>query len=148
MTRYFDDFEIGERFTTGGFTLSEAQIIEFASTYDPQPFHVDRAAAAEGPFGGIVASGFQTMALAFRAFYDSNIIKSCSLGSPGIDELRWLAPVRPGDTLQVEAEVKQMRASQSKPDRGVLQMAYRAKNQDDEVVLTFTAIHLFARKQE
>ena len=115
-------------------------------TYDPQPFHVDRAAAAEGPFGGIVASGFQTRALAFRAFYDSNIIKSCSMGSPGIDELRWLAPVRPGDTLHVEAEVKQMRASRSKPDRGVLQMTYTAKNQDDEVVLTFTAIHLFARK--
>lgn len=147
-TRFFDDFEIGERFVSRGVTVSESQILDFALTYDPQPFHIDKQAAEDGPFAGLSASGFQTLALAFRAFYDANIINGCSLGSPGLDELRWTKPVRPGDTLHVEAEVKQKRASQSKPDRGVLHMAYETKNQDGEVVMTFTAIHIFKRRSE
>ena len=144
---YFEDFEVGRRFTTLGLTLTEAEIIHFALTYDPQPFHIDKQAAEAGPFGGMSASGFQTLALSFRIFYDANIINGCSLGSPGLDELRWTKPVRPGDTLHVEAEVMQKRASKSKPDRGVLHMAYETKNQDGETVMTFTAIHIFKRQQ-
>ena len=144
--RYFDDFQVGEVFTTPGITLSESQILDFALVYDPQPFHIDVIAAAESPFGGLVASGFQTLALSFRTFYQANIINACSLGSPGFDELRWTAPVRPGDTLSVEATVREMRPSKSKPNRGTLIMDYATKNQHGETVMTFTAIHLMSRR--
>lgn len=143
---YFDDFEPGQTFQSKGVSLSEAQILDFALLYDPQPFHLDREAAAEGPFGGLIASGFQTLALAFRIFYQANVINACSLGSPGLDELRWLKPVRPGDTLSVKATVREMRPSKSKPDRGTLLMDYAVTNQKGEAVMTFTAIHIFARK--
>lgn len=146
--RMFDDFEVGERFVSPGITVSEAQILDFALTYDPQPFHLDKEAAADSPFGGLIASGFQTLALAFRAFYQANVINDCSLGSPGMDELRWLTPVRPGDTLRSEAEVKTMRASGSRPDRGILHMAYAIKNQTGETVMTFTAIHILRRRAD
>lgn len=144
--RYFDDFKVGEVFTTPGITLSESQILDFALVYDPQPFHIDVVAAAESPFGGLIASGFQTLALSFRTFYQANIINACSLGSPGFDELRWTAPVRPGDTLSVEATVREMRPSKSKPNRGTLLMDYATKNQHGETVMTFKAIHLMLRE--
>ena len=143
--RSFDDFHVGETFVSKGVTLHEAQILDFALKYDPQPFHLDRHAAADGPFGGLIASGFQTLALAFRMFYQEGVINACSLGSPGLDELRWLAPVRPGDSLRVIAEVKDMRPSRSKPDRGTLHMGYRVVNQDDQTVMTFTAIQILRR---
>lgn len=146
--RYFEDFEIGERFVSPGATLSESQILDFALTYDPQPFHLDKEAAAEFPYGGLIASGFQTLALGFRVFYQANVINACSLGSPGMDELRWLAPVRPGDTIRTEAEVVSKRASKSRPDRGTVNMAYRIKNQTGEAVMTFTAIHIFRKRPD
>lgn len=144
--RYFDDFEIGERFVSPGVTVSEAQILDFALAYDPQPFHLDKEAAAEFPYGGLIASGFQTLALGFRAFYQAGVINACSLGSPGMDELRWLRPLRPGDTIHTEAEVKSKRASESRDDRGIVHMAYKVKNQTGEVVMTFTAIHILRRR--
>ncbi|HEY5598550.1 MAG TPA: MaoC family dehydratase [Kiloniellales bacterium] len=144
--RYFDDFEIGERFASRGITVSEGQILDFGLRYDPQPFHIDREAAAESPYGGLIASGFQTLALAFRAFYDADVIKHCSLGSPGFDALRWLKPVRPGDTLRTEGVVKSLRASKSQSDRGILHMDYEVKIQTGETVITFTAIHLLRRR--
>lgn len=144
--RHFDDFEIGERFASPGITVSESQILDFALTYDPQPFHLDTVAAAQSPYGGLIASGFQTLALAFRAFYQANVVNDCSLGSPGLDEVRWLKPVCPGDTLHTEAEVKSKRESGSKPDRGVLHMDYTVKNQTGAAVMTFTAIHILARR--
>ncbi len=145
-TRYFEDFEIGERFVSPGVTLGEAQILDFALSYDPQPFHLDKEAAAEFPYGGLIASGFHTLALGFRLFYQANVINACSLGSPGMDALRWLAPVRPGDTLHTEAEVVSKRESRSRPDRGTLTMAYEIKNQTGEVVMSFSAIHIFRRR--
>ncbi len=144
--RYFDDFQVGDRFVSRGMTVSESQILDFALRYDPQPFHIDKEAAADYPFGGLIASGFHTLSLAFRAFYDADIIKKCSLGSPGLDELRWLKPLRPGDTLRTEGAVKSMRASKSQPDRGILHMDYEVKIQTDDVVMTFTAIHLLRRR--
>ena len=144
--RYFDDFDIGDKSTSGGITVSEAAILDFALAYDPQPFHLDVQAAAASPYGGLIASGFQTLALGFRAFHDANVINACSMGSPGMDELRWLRPVRPGDTLRTEAQVTEKRPSESKPDRGILRMAYEILNQDDEVVMTFSTIHIFARR--
>jgi acyl dehydratase len=145
---YFDDFEPGQVFNSKGVTLSEPQILDFALLYDPQPFHLDSGAAAEGPFGGLIASGFQTLALTFRIFYQANVINACSMGSPGLDELRWVRPVRPGDTLKVRATVREQRPSRSKPDRGTVLMDYETTNQHGEIVMTFTAIHIFARKAE
>ena len=145
-TRYFEDFRIGERFVSRGITLSEAQILDFALTYDPQPFHLDARAAADWPYGGLIASGFQTLALGFRMFYQENLIAACSLGSPGMDELRWLRPVRPGDTLRTVAEVVGTRASESKPDRGVLRMSYTVNNQDEVSVLSFVCTHILRRR--
>ncbi len=144
--RYFEDFRVGERFVSPGVTLSESQILDFALKYDPQPFHLDKEAAAELPYGGLIASGFQTLALGFRMFYQANVINACSLGSPGLDELRWRAPVRPGDTLHTEAEVVAARESRSRPDRGTVNMAYEVKNQTGEAVMTFTAIHIFRKR--
>jgi len=143
---YFDDFETGQQFHSKGATLSETQILDFALLYDPQPFHLDVEAAAEGPFNGLIASGFQTLSLAFRLFYQANVINACSMGSPGFDKLRWLRPVRPGDTLRVAATVQEIRPSRSKPDRGTLLMDYTVTNQNGQPVMTFTAIHILARK--
>jgi len=143
---YFDDFESGQQFHSKGVTITESQILDFALVYDPQPFHLDKRAAEEGPFNGLIASGFQTLSLAFRLFYQANVINACSMGSPGFDELRWVRPVRPEDTLRVTATVKEMRPSKSKPDRGTLLMDYEVFNQIGEVVMTFTAIHILARE--
>lgn len=143
---YFEDFDVGQKFVSPGGTLAESQILDFALLYDPQPFHLDKPAAEAGPFGGLIASGFQTLAFSFRLFYQANIINACSMGSPGLDELRWLQPVRPGDTLHVEAEVMEVRPSRSKDDRGTVIMAYCVKNQSGEPVMTFQAIHIFARR--
>jgi acyl dehydratase len=145
---YFDDFEPGQTFHSKGVTISESQILDFALLYDPQPFHLDKEAAARGPFNGLIASGFQTLALAFRIFYQANVINACSMGSPGLDALRWLRPVRPGDTLSVTATVREKRPSKSKPDRGTLIMDYAVTNQNDEPVMTFTAIHILAKRAE
>jgi len=144
--RYFDDFTLGERFTSEGATLSESQILDFALLYDPQPFHIDKLAAAEGPYGGLIASGFQTLVLSFRLFYQAKIINACSLGSPGLEEIAWLAPVRPGDTLRVTAEVMELRPSASKRDRGILKMGFRVANQDDTAVMTYRAIIILKRR--
>ena len=140
--RYFEDFKVGEQFRSQGVTVTESDIVGFALAYDPQPFHIDREAAAESPFGGLIASGMHTFALGWRMFLQEGLLRRCSLGSPGVDELRWTAPVRPGDTLYTEAEVAEKRLSTSKPDRGTLRMAYRIVNQRQETVLTMTIVHI------
>ena len=146
--RYFDDFAIGERFVSSGVTLTQAMIVEFALHYDPQPFHIDVEAATESAFGGLIASGFQTFAIGFRMFLGLGLFRACSLGSPGVDELRWTRPVRPGDTLRQIAEVLERRPSRSKPDRGTVVMRHRVVNQRDEDVLTYSCMHILARRPE
>jgi acyl dehydratase len=143
---YFDDFQVGERFSTRGITVTESAIIDFATRYDPQPFHIDIEAAKASNYGGLIASGFQTLALGFRMVLETGIFRASSMGSPGFDELRWLKPVRPGDTLHTELEVMEKKPSSSKPDRGILRIAYRIKNQKDEEVLTFLSMHLLKRR--
>lgn len=143
--RHLDDFAPGQRFATRGCTLSEAQILDFAFQYDPQPFHMDKVAADHWPFGGLIASGFQTLLVSFRLWYAEGVINAASLGSPGMDELRWTRPVRPGDTIHVEAEVLEVRPSRSKPDRGVVLIAYRVVNQAQETVMTYQVTHLIRR---
>lgn len=145
-TRYLDDLVPGQQFTTPGVTLTEAEIIDFAWRYDPQAFHLDANAAANSPYGGLIASGFQSLAICFRLFIQSGILAESSLGSPGIDELRWLAPVRPGDTLHCEVEVLEVRPSSSKPERGIARLRYTAVNQHPEVVLSFIVNHLLRRR--
>lgn len=145
-TRYLDDLAPGQQFHTPGVTLSEAEIIDFAWRYDPQAFHLDANAATASPYGGLIASGFQSLAICFRLFIQSGILAESSLGSPGIDELRWLAPVRPGDTLHCEVDVIEVRPSSSKPDRGIARLRYTAVNQRQEVVLSFVVIHLLRRR--
>jgi acyl dehydratase len=133
---YFEDFKVGDELTSPGVTVTEAQIIDFALRFDPQPFHLDVTAASAGIFGGLIASGFHTLALTFRLFWQTGALGAASLGSPGLDELRWLRPVRPGDTLHVVAKVLETKRSTSKPDRGVVRIAYTTLNQNGEAVMT------------
>jgi acyl dehydratase len=137
--RYFEDYVPGTTHDCGSVSLSQAEIISFASQYDPQPFHVDPVAAAAGPFGGLVASGWHTTAVVMRQLVDHYLPVEASLGSPGVDELRWPAPVRPGDTLRVRATVVEARRSASKPDRGIAKTMFEAVNQDGRTVLQGTA---------
>ncbi len=145
---WLEDFTVGRVFETRGCTLSEAQILDFAWAHDPQPFHIDKEAAASGPYGGLIASGFQTLLVAFRLFYQEKVINAASMGSPGMDELRWLVPVRPGDTIRVRAEVLEMRPSRSRPDRGTAVLAYAVINQRGETVMTFKVTHILRRRPE
>ena len=144
--RYFDQFAVGDRFETGARTLDQAEMLAFGHAYDPQPFHIDPEAARQSIYGGLIASGFQTLAFGFRLVLDTGIYHGSSLGSPGFDELRWLKPVRAGDTIRVTAEVVEVRPSRSKPDRGIIRVAYTYLNQRDETVLTVLAMHLLARR--
>jgi acyl dehydratase len=144
--RYFDDFEVGEKFLSPGITVTESMIVDYALLYDPQPFHIDAEAAKASNFGGLIASGFQTVAIGFRAFLMLGLFRSCSMGSPGMDELRWPRPVRPGDTLRAEMNVVEKKPSRSKPDRGMLFTYFRVLNQRDEEVMTFRCMHLLARR--
>lgn len=145
-TRYLDDLQPGQTFKTNGFTLTEAEIINFAWQYDPQPFHLDLDHAEQSPYKGLIASGFQSLLLCFRLFIQTGVLQQSSIGSPGIDELRWLAPVRPGDTLHCAVEVLEVRPSSSKPDRGIARLKYRAVNQNGEAVLSMIINHLLLRR--
>jgi len=144
--RYFDDFRIGDTFRSAGVTLTESMLLEFAYRYDPQPFHLDKTAAEQSVYGGLIASGWQTLIQSYRMFITSGVFAACAMGSPSLDNLRWLRPVRPGDTLHVEGEVLETKASRSKPDRGFLTMGYTVVNQDDETVLTYSITHMLARR--
>jgi acyl dehydratase len=142
--RYFEDYIIGVEGEVGSVSISEAEIIDFANKYDPQDFHTDPEKAATGPFGGLIASGWHTIAVVMRLLVDRYLDSASSLGSPGIDELRWLAPVRPGDILTVRAEVFDARRSNSKPDRGLIHTSVKVCNQDSVMVMTMKAINVVA----
>lgn len=140
---YFEDFPVGRSFKTGGATLSEAQILSFAWEWDPQPFHIDTEAAKDWGYGGLIASGWHTLLIAFRLVVQENVWVRCSLGSPGVENLRWLLPVRPGDTLRCHGEVLEARESASKPDRGLVKLRYDILNQKDELVADMIATQIF-----
>ena len=144
--RYFGELTAGERFVTGAWPLGEAEIVAFARQFDPQPIHVDAAGAAAGPYGGLIASGFQTMALGFRLFYALGVINEACIGGPGIDAVRFHRPARPGDTIHAVATVAEARPSRSKPDRGYVRMAYDVRNQRDEPVLSYEIVHILMRR--
>lgn len=144
---YFEDYIVGAGQEVGSVSLSEAEIIEFASKYDPQDFHIDPEKAATGPFGGLIASGWHTVAVVMRLLVDRYLDSASSLGSPGVDELRWLAPVRPGDVLTVWTKVLHTRRSDSKPDRGLVHTSAEVFNQDDVMVMSMKAINVVACRQ-
>jgi acyl dehydratase len=143
---YFEDFKVGSTIETGSRTLTEEEIISFATEYDPQPFHIDKAAAEKSMYGGIIASGWQTCGIMMRLLVDGVLRDAASLGSPGLDEIRWLKPVRPGDTLRVSITTLESRPSSSKPDRGVVVNAWKAINQHGEVVATMKGMGMFLRR--
>lgn len=145
---YFDDLTVGTRFNTATRTLSEEAIVTFAREYDAQPFHIDAGAAAQSIYGGIIASGFHTLLTAFQLTLEAGVWNEASMGSPGMREIQWLAPVRPGDTLRVQAEVVASTPSASRPDRGRTEIAYTVLNQSDTVVMRYTAIHILKRRQD
>jgi acyl dehydratase len=139
--RFFEDYEVGATYDLGSFTVSEDEIIAFASVYDPQAMHIDRELAASGPFGGVIASGWQTMSLTMRKIADS-FLPHNGLPSPGIDELRWPNPMRPGDRLTVRATIVQARRSRTKLDRGLINSLIETVNQTGEVVLSIRPMNL------
>ena len=144
--RYFEDYVPGAVYEYGVRTVSEPEIIEFATAFDPQDFHVDGAAAAAGPFGGLIASGLHSAALAMRLLTDHYISWVASLGSPGLDGLAWPAPLRPGDQVRLRAEVLEARVSASKPDRGIVRTRVQLLTGGDLIVVDTTIVNLLARR--
>jgi acyl dehydratase len=145
-TRYFDDFKVGDSITGAPGALSESEIMEFARRYDPQPFHVDKEAARKSIFGELIASGFQTIAFSFRQVWDAGMKNVANLGGHGIDEVRWLRPVRPGEKLVVTATVEQLLPSQTRSDRGTAKVRYVTRNQKGEAVFSMLALQILRRR--
>lgn len=143
---YWDDFSPGWTFESGSRSLSAEDIKRFAREYDPQVFHTDEEAAKATPFGGLIASGWQTCGMMMRLMCDGYLIESACLGSPGLDELRWLKPVRPGDALRLRTEVLEQTPSQKQPNRGTVKFRWQVLNQNDEVVCAIVGRQLFRRR--
>lgn len=145
--RHFEDYPVGAVIDLGRFTLTEADIIDFATRFDPQTMHVDPVWAEDGPFGGIIASGWHTIAAMMRLFVD-NFLPHAGLVSPGIDELRWLLPVRPDEALQVQATIVEARRSRSRPDRGLVTSFVEVLNDAGEPVLTMRPMNFIRCRTE
>lgn len=144
--RYFEDYPVGEVFEFGPIDVEEEEVLAFASRYDPQPMHIDREFAANGPFGGLIASGWHTLSLMMRLMVDHYSSTVGGLASPGVDEVRWTRPVRPGDRLTLRATVLEAIPSRSKPDRGVIRSLMEAVNQHGEVVASFKGMNLILKR--
>lgn len=143
---YWEDFPVGSVREFGGITLTKEAIIDFARQFDPQPFHVDDEAAQHGFFKGLIASGWHTCALAMRMMCDAYVLEAASLGSPGVDNVRWIKPVRPGDTLRVRATMMDARPMDSKPHIGLVQTRWEVFNQKDELVMQMEGWGMFRRR--
>ncbi len=140
--RYFEDFKVGDVYEFGGHVVTEEAILRFAAEFDPQPFHVDKAAAAESIYGGLIASGFHTASLMMRIMWDHLLSDSASLGSGGLDEIRWYKPVRPGDILRLRMTVLETIPSKDKP-RGTMRSVNEILNQDGEVVMSIKGTGMY-----
>ena len=139
--RYFEDYQAGAVYEYGYASVTEPEIIEFARRFDPQPMHVDPEYAVTGPFGGIIASGWHTAGIFMRLYADHYLSRVASLASPGIDEIRWPAPVRPGDKLWIRTTILEARPSRSKPDRGLVHTRGEMFAGDDRQVLSLVALN-------
>ena len=144
--RYFEDFREGDSLPLGPRAVTREEIVAFAAEFDPQPFHLDEEAAKSTPLGGLAASGWHTAALFMRMMCDSYLLRTASMGAPGVEELRWLRPVRPGDTLAGTATVLSVRASKNRPDMGIVQFRFELTNQRREPVMRVRNPMFFARK--
>lgn len=146
MTLYFEDFTPGRVFELGTVAVTADEIIEFATRYDPQPFHTDPEAAQQSAFGGLIASGWMTCGLYMRLYVDAVLADAASQGSPGVEEVRWLAPVRPGDRLTATSTVEEATPSATTPNRGTVLMRSEMTNQDGVVVMRMRGRGLYGRR--
>ena len=143
---YLDDFIPGQVRVFGRHDITTDEIVAFASKYDPQPFHIDAEAAKSSFYGGLIASGWMTVGIAMRMVCDDYLVGAASLGSPGVDQIRWLQPVRAGDVLRLRLTTREVKPSQSKPDRGIVRSLWEVLNQRDEVVMTLEGMGMFRRR--
>lgn len=139
---YLEDFAPGQRYETAEHLVIAADTIRFAREFDPQPFHVDPEAGARSVFGGLIAPGPYTLCISLRLFFDLNLWETAMIASPGMRDVKWLLPVRPGDRLRAVAEVTEVRRSRSKPDRGVVTMLHETRNHSDNLVFSAVCLHL------
>ncbi len=144
--RYLEDLKVGDRFESGTYDVTETAIVDFAHKFDPQPFHLDLDAARRSVFEGLAASGWHTAAISMRLFVTNGLNLAGGSVGLGVDELRWPRPVRPGDILQLETEILEVRPSRSKPDRGVIRIRNVTRNQKSEIVQSFIASVLVRRR--
>ena len=145
VDRYLDDLTVGESWEGQPFTITEAEVIAFAEQFDPQPMHIDAAVAAEGRFGGLIASGWHVASRVMREYVEAAHFGATPMLGISIDDLRWLRPVRPGDTLIVRREILAVTPSQSRPDRGTVKTRTWVRNQDGDVVMTFENLMQFPK---
>jgi len=143
---YFEDFPPGDVRESPSRAVTRDEIVAFARQYDPQPFHLDDEAATRSIYGGLLASGWHTCAIYMRLMWETFLKDTASLGSPGVDEIRWVKPVRPGDTLQVRFTVVDATPSRSKPDRGIVRSLSEVFNQHGEIVMTMRGLGMFGRR--
>lgn len=142
--RYFEDYVEGDVHEFGHIEVLESEMLSFAERFDPQPFHTDPQAAGKSIYGGLIASGWHSASLMMRLFVDHYLTHNASLGSPGVDELRWLKPVRPGNSISLRVTVSKTNRSRSKPDRGIVHSYVEALNQDGEIVMTMKALNFIS----
>ena len=151
MARYFEDLEVGDTFEVGSYTVTKSEIVEFAEQFDPQPFHVDEAAAQASLFGELVASGLHTLCLSVRLFVTEFVTPDeglANMGGLGMDELRWHQPVTPGETLTLRIEVVEKTPSESKPDRGYVDFRRSVWNEEGEKLLSIVSHNIVRRRTE
>ena len=146
--RYYEDYTVGEVIAGHPVTITESAIIDFAFKYDPQPFHLSQPGGEASSYGSLIASGWQTVAVSFRMLAQAGLVGAASLGSFGVDQLRWHRPVRPGDSLFATATVREMRVSASKPDRGHVTIDYSTRNQHGEEVLSMSSVQIVRRRDQ
>ncbi len=146
VIQYFEDFHPGQVINVGSVAVTDADIIAFARQYDPQPMHIDPEAARRTIYGGLIASGWHTVSLFMRLLVENLVAKTVSLGSPGVDELRWPLPVRPGDRLSGQMEVLETRASSSRPTMGIVRWRGEVRNQDGQLVMSLLGTNFFGRR--
>jgi acyl dehydratase len=144
--RYFEDYVAGSVHEFGDFTVTEADVVDFAKRFDPQYIHTDPDSAKNGPFKGLIASGWHSGAILCRLMVDHYISHVASLGSPGVDEMRWLHPVRPGDKLRIRTKITETRLSKSKPDRGLVSCEVEMINQEDQPVMSLKITNLLSKR--
>ena len=144
---HLEDFQPGQTFDLGSIEVTHDQVVDFAKQFDPQPFHIDIDAGGQSIFGGLIASGWHTCSLMMRLVVDNLFSRTATLGSPGVNQIRWILPVRPGDTLTASTRVLAVTSSVSKPDRGTVEFHYEVRNQSDQQVLAMQGISMFRRRE-